>query len=465
MTLIIVEILAGILVTLFGGAIYIFYKKNSLLKMQNETLVQQVDILKNRMQNEQISNTRLSTQLENVKSVLYEKTELLNQKELQLKQLQDISNSDKSYISKLQTKLSEQEKSINEKLQMLKNSEEKIKEQFTLLASKVLDSNSKKISEQNKENLELVLSPMKQQLSEFKKKVEDVYDKEAKDRSALQHELKTLKELNQQISTDAVNLTNALKGESKTQGSWGEMVLEKVLESSGLRDGQEYIREEVLKDESGKVYRPDVIVKLPENRDIIIDAKTSLSAYEQYLSSPEEQKSSYLNAHLASINRHIDSLAQKKYEKLQGVNSLDFIFMFVPIESALMLALENDTTLFDKAFKKKIVLVSPTTLVVALKAIENSWRYERQAQSTQEVVRLSEKLYSKVRSFVEDLDKVGKHLSATRKSYDDAYGKLYKGKDNIIRQIEVFKDKANIAPAKQLPNELVERAISKINDE
>ena len=173
---------------------------------------------------------------------------------------------------------------------MLKNSEEKIKEQFTLLASKVLDSNSKKISEQNKENLELVLSPMKQQLSEFKKRVEDVYDKEAKERSALQHELKSLKELNQQISIDAVNLTNALKGESKTQGSWGEMVLEKVLESSGLRLGHEYVREEVLKDEIGKTYRPDVVVKLPENRDIIIDAKTSLSAYEQYLSCAEEEK-------------------------------------------------------------------------------------------------------------------------------------------------------------------------------
>ncbi len=461
----IIEILAGVLVTIFGGIVYTFYKKNGLLKMQNDTLIQQVDILRERMQGQLIENTKITAELANCKSILAEKTDLLKQKQLQYEELLDISSDDKAYISQLKTKLSEQEKSINEKLQMLKNSEEKIKEQFTLLASRVLDSNSKKISEQNKENLELVLSPMKQQLSEFKKRVEDVYDKEAKERSALQHELKTLKELNQQISMDAVNLTNALKGESKTQGSWGEMVLEKVLESSGLRLGHEYVREEVLKDEIGKTYRPDVVVKLPENRDIIIDAKTSLSAYEQYLSCAEEEKSSFLNAHLVSINRHIDSLAEKKYEKLHGVNTLDFIFMFVPIESALMLALENDTTLFDKAFKKKIVLVSPTTLLVALKAIENSWRYERQAQSTGEVVRLAEKLYSKVRSFVEDLDKVGKHLASTQKSYEDAYGKLYKGKDNIVRQIEVFKDKANINPAKQLSNELVDTAMSKIDDE
>ncbi len=464
MTLII-EILAGVLVTIFGGIVYTFYKKNGLLKMQNDTLIQQVDILRERMQGQLIENTKITAELANCKSILAEKTNSLNQKQLQYEELLDISSDDKAYISQLKTKLSEQEKSINEKLQMLKSSEEKIKEQFTLLASKVLDSNSKKISEQNKENLELVLSPMKQQLSEFKKRVEDVYDKEAKERSALQHELKSLKELNQQISIDAVNLTNALKGESKTQGSWGEMVLEKVLESSGLRLGHEYVREEVLKDEIGKTYRPDVVVKLPENRDIIIDAKTSLSAYEQYLSCAEEEKPSYLNAHLVSINRHIDSLAEKKYEKLHGVNSLDFIFMFVPIESALMLALENDATLFDKAFKKKIVLVSPTTLLVALKAIENSWRYERQAQSTGEVVRLAEKLYSKVRSFVEDLDKVGKHLANTQKSYEDAYGKLYKGKDNIVRQIEVFKDKANINPTKQLSNELVDTAMSKIDDE
>lgn len=454
------EVLCGGLFLSFGIVLFIFYKKNSAFESLNSEYLRALDSL----QLEKINSVKVLSQVQNLTSNLDEKTKNLHILEEKYQSLQNLSNEDKVYISKLQTKLHEQEINMNEKLDILKSSEEKLKEQFKLLASEVLELNTKKLTEQNKQNLETVLSPVKVQLSEFKKKVEDVYDKEAKDRSILQHELKVLKELNQQISTDAVNLTKALKGESKTQGSWGEMVLEKVLESSGLRLGVEYIREEVLKDEEGKIYRPDVIVKLPQNRDIIIDSKTSLSAYERYLNCEEDEKQSYLNAHLISVNRHIDTLALKQYEKLEGVNTLDFIFMFVPIESALMIAIENDTSLFDKAFKKKIILVSPTTLLVALKAIENSWRYEKQAQSTQEIIRLAEKLYSKVRGFVEDMEKVGKHIQNTQKSYEDAYGKLYKGKDNIVRQIEVFKDKANINPSKRLSEELVETALSKIDD-
>lgn len=424
-------------------------------------LVKKNGKLKANIENQQMTNIKVITQLENIKTNLDEKNTLYKKLEEKYINLQDISSEDKQIISQLRTKLSEQQINIKEKLQFFQDSQEKLKEQFSLLALETLEQNSKKLQDQNKQNLEFVLSPVKQQLSDFKKKVEDVYDKETKQRSALQFELQSLKELNEQISTDAINLTNALKGNSKTQGLWGEMVLEKVLESSGLRLGHEYIREESLKDDSGKTYRPDVIVKLPENRDIIIDAKTSLSSYENYLNSDEDQKSGFLNSHLVSINRHIDTLAEKKYEKLQGVNSLDFIFMFVPIESALMIAIENDPAIFDKAFKKKIVLVSPTTLLVALKAIENSWRYEKQAQSTQEIIRLAEKLYAKVRGFVDDLDRVGKHLESSQRAYEDAYGKLYTGKDNMIRQIEVFKEKANINPAKKLPQELVQKATSK----
>ena len=340
-----------------------------------------------------------------------------------------------------------------------------LKNEFKNLATEILDNNSKKFTEQNKENLGFILTPMKQQLDDFKKKVEDVYDKEAKDRSALQHELKSLKELNQKMSTDAINLTNALKGENKTQGIWGEMILEKVLESSGLRAGKEYVREESLQNDDGKRYRPDVIVNLPENRHIIIDAKTSLTAYEQYVSSVEtDDKKSFLDNHIISINNHINELSDKKYEELKGINSLDFIFMFIPIESALMLALENDTELFDKAFKKKIVLVSPTTLLVALKAIENSWKYEKQAQNTTEVIRLAEKLYSKVKGFVDDFDKVGKNISLAQKSYDEAYGKLSQGRDNIIRQIEVFKNKSSINPSKKLSQEIVDKSMIDIEE-
>ncbi len=338
---------------------------------------------------------------------------------------------------------------------------DELKVEFKTLASEVLDNNSKKFNEQNKESIGHLLNPVKQQLAEFKKKVEDVYDKESKDRSALQYELKALKELNQKISTDAINLTNALKGESKTQGSWGEMVLEKVLESSGLRLGEEYIREEYLKHEdSSKGYRPDVIVKLPQNRDIIIDAKTSLTAYEQYVSSIEDDdKQSFLNSHIVSMNNHINQLSDKKYEELKGVNTLDFIFMFVPIESALMLALENDKTLFDKAFKKKIVLVSPTTLLVALKAIENSWRYEKQAKNINDVYDRATKLYEKLEGFTSTLENVGKHITKANDEYNKAFSQFTAGAGNVIRQTEMLKDIANIKPKKEIKSEIVDKAL------
>ena len=441
-----IEILGVVCILLLGIAIF-FYKKNSDIVNQYE-----------------IEKAISSEKFKYISSLAQDsKNKTLNlEYENQQQQLKSVK--DKELISQLQTKLNEQNKAMDEKLTILQNNENKLKIEFKNLASEILDNNSKKFSEQNSENLSLILNPMKQQINEFKKKVEDVYDKESRDRSILSAELKTLKELNNKISQDAINLTNALKGQNKTQGIWGEMVLEKVLESSGLRKGEEYLREEFLTSVEGKGYRPDVIVNLPNNRQVIIDAKTSLTSYEQYASNNEEDKNRYLKTHLISINNHLNELSNKKYEKLNGVNTLDFIFMFIPIESALMLALENDKELFDKAFKKKIVLVSPTTLLVALKAVENSWRYEKQAQSTTEVIRLAEKLYSKVRTFVEDFEKVGKHLNMAQKSYDDAHNKLTSGRDNIVRQIEVFKEKSNINPTKQIPQELVDSAMTNVSN-
>ncbi len=429
---------------------FIVYKKTIKQKLENQILFNELDIHKAKLHQNDIEIATLNEKLLLILN-LEESIKLL---ENELKILRDEKEKLSISYSTVKQQYEDKNKYIDE-----------LKVEFKTLATDILDKNSKKFSEQNKESLGFILNPMKQQLNDFKKKVEDVYDKESKDRSALQHELKSLKELNQKISTDAINLTNALKGESKTQGSWGEMVLETVLERSGLRAGEEYVREEFLKHEDGKGYRPDVIVNLPENRHIIIDAKTSLTAYEQYVSSiDEDEKKGYLNNHILSINNHITQLSDKKYEELKGINTLDFIFMFVPIESALMLALENDKNLFDKAFKKKIVLVSPTTLLVALKAIENSWKYEKQAQSTTEVIRLAEKLYGKVKGFVDDFEKVGKNLTIAQKSYEEAYGKLSKGRDNIVRQIEVFKDKSNINPTKQISSELKEQAMSEIGE-
>ena len=405
---------------------------------------------------ELLNQTKLSNQetINNYKIQIEELNSNILKKENELKQSQSIINNNNSEISNLQTKLNEQEKSMNEKLDILKNSEDKLKQEFQNLANKIFDENNKKFTQQSKENMDLILNPMKQQISEFKKKVEDVYNDDVKDRSELKYELKTLKELNHKISTDAINLTNALKGQSKQQGIWGEMVLEKVLESSGLRAGIEYEREKYLNNDDGKGYRPDVVVNLPENRNIIIDAKTSLRAYEQYVSSiDEEDKKQFISNHLISINKHISELSNKKYEELKGVNTLDFIFMFVPIESALMLALEHDTELFDKAFKQKIVLVTPTTLLVALRAIESSWKYEKQAKNISEVYDRALKLYEKLEGFVSTLEGVGKSIKQANDKYDKAYSQLSSGAGNVLRQVEMLKNISHIKPKKLIKNE------------
>jgi DNA recombination protein RmuC len=289
-------------------------------------------------------------------------------------------------------------------------------------------------------------------LNEFKQKVDKLYESEIKNISSLFNELKNLKELNQQLSEEAQNLTKALKGDVKKVGNWGEVVLERILEMSGLREGIEFKREVVFK-EDNKTYRPDVVVYLPNDRIVIIDSKVSLNAYDEYVSGNEDA----LKNHLLSIKHHIDKLAEKKYENLAN-NSLDFVLMFVPIEGALMLALENDPSLFEYAFKKRIILTSPTTLLATLRSIEVSWRYEKQAKNIAEIVKMAENLYDKVRGFVDDFEKVGDNLDKAKKSFDNAKKKLTDGRGNVISQISKLKDQAGIKPKKELPNELVEIA-------
>jgi DNA recombination protein RmuC len=362
-------------------------------------------------------------------------------------------------ISKYQTLLNEQDRSMQEKLKLLSNSENRLKVEFENLANRIFTSNSQKFSEQNQKDLGLILHPVKEQLGEFRKKVEDVYDKEAKDRSLLQQELRLLKDLNQKMSIEANRLTTALKSDSKKQGIWGEMVLQKVLESSGLREGHEYIQEVHLKDSDNRSFRPDVVVKLPDNRDIIIDAKTSLVAYNEYMSQEDEDlQQLYLKNHIKSIKEHIRVLADKRYEDLQGVNTLDFIFMFIPIEGALLLALREDVNLYDEAFKKKIILVSPTTLLVALRAVENTWRYERQAQNIADVYKRAEELYKKFNGFIEDLKKVGKGLESANEYYDEAFKKLSSGRGNLVNQVTMLKRVSNIKPKKEIDQAIVENS-------
>jgi len=362
---------------------------------------------------------------------------------------------DKEQIEHLKTKLTQEQKSFNEKLNLLKSQEEQLKVSFKNLANEILYTTKEKLQQESKDSIESLIKPLSTQLSDFKVKIEYLNKEEAKELSALQNELKNLKELSFKLSNEAQNLTNALKGDNKQQGIWGEIVLSRVLELSGLREGVEYKKEVVLKDISNQTYRPDVVVYLPNNREVIIDAKTSLVAYKKFIEAHDDYKSGFLKAHIASVKRHIDNLSEKKYENLKGINSLDFIFIFMPIENALMTALQADSSLFEYAFKRRVVLVSPTTLLVSLRAIESSWRYERQAKNIAEVIKNAETLYDKVRGFLEDFSKVGKSLDSAKNSYDSAKLKLTSGKGNLLRQIEMLKEKADIKPKKEIPQEFI----------
>lgn len=356
---------------------------------------------------------------------------------------------------KQEAQLEHERKASQEKLELLQKNKEQMTLEFKELANKILESNSEKFSTQNQENLSKMITPIKEQFNDFKKQIDDVYVKEAKDRSMLQAEIKSIKEINHQMSADAKNLTNALKGESKKQGVWGEMILESVLEHSGLREGEEYEREVSMEHESdGSRYRPDVVVHLPDTRDIIIDAKTSLTAYEQYTSAQDEdQKELFAGQHLASMKKHIKDLSEKDYTNLKGVETLDFIFMFVPIESALLMALEYDHTLFDHAFKKNVILVGPTTLMVSLRAVENTWKYEHQQRNAQEIAKRAGLLYDKFVGFIESVDKLGKQIGTVQKTYDDAFSKMHTGAGSVTSQFQML-EKLGAATSKKLPEHI-----------
>jgi len=415
---------------------------------------EQREDLERALEEERIANAALSTRVEELGKLqpeLNEAKEELNRERAKTLDLE-------KELSELRTRLEEEREQSRGRLEELRNAREGMQKEFRLLAGKIMEENSSRFGELSKERVEQVLKPLQQQVSEFRRRIEKVHDDETKEMATLMHEIRGLKELNQRISEDAVNLTRALRGESKRQGVWGEMVLERVLEASGLREGEEYEREVSLQNEEKKRYRPDVVVHLPDRRDIIIDAKTSLVAYERYVNAEkDEDRALYARHHLEAVRKHIDGLSRKSYGNLEGVHTLDFVFMFMPIEGALMLALQEDPGLYDRAFSKHIVLVSPTTLLVALRAVENTWRRERQNRNALEIARRAGALYDKFVSFAEDLEKLGKQLTTAQKTYDTTWRRLTEGRGNIVRQVEGLKELGARA-SKKIPDALAQMA-------
>lgn len=360
------------------------------------------------------------------------------------------------------SKVTTQNQNLLEKLNEQKAEIEKIQEnfrnEFKNLANEILEDKSKRFTDQNKELVQGLLNPLGEKINEFQKRINDIHSADTKERASLLEQIRTLGELNKQMSQDADNLTKALKGDSKTQGTWGEFILESVLEKSGLVKGDQYKVQESLKSEDGKRLQPDVIVYLPDNKNVIVDSKVSLVAYERFVSSGNEnEKAAHLKEHIRSIGNHIKGLSEKKYQTLYDLNTPDFVLMFIPIEPAFALAVQNEPNLFYDAFERNIVIVSPSTLLATLRTIESIWRQENQNKNALEIARQSGALYDKFVGFVEDLVNIGKRIDSTKESYSSAMKKLYEGSGNIVRRVENLKELGAKA-TKTLSTNLLDRA-------
>jgi DNA recombination protein RmuC len=375
----------------------------------------------------------------------------LNSERNKKEELNSLYASLQADYNNLQNKLREQKEEI-EQLQ------KKFTTEFENLANKIFEEKTTKFSEQSKTNLAEILNPLKEKISEFEKKVDETSRESIKGNASLREQLQLLKEMNQQITQEAKNLTLALKGGTKTQGSWGEFILESILEKSGLVKGREYKIQEVIYSEEGKRFQPDVIVSLPESKSVIIDSKVSLIAYENFVNSEDDiQRQVSLKEHITSIRNHIRNLSSKNYQSLYQLESLDFVLMFMPIEPAFALAVQNESNLFNDAFDKNIVIVSPSTLLATLRTVASIWRQEYQNRNAQEIARQSGALYDKFQSLITDLIDLGKRITTLQKGYEEAMRKLHTGRGNLIISVERIKQ-LGASTTKSLPQQLLDRA-------
>jgi DNA recombination protein RmuC len=345
---------------------------------------------------------------------------------------------------------------LTEQKAELEHLQENFRNEFKNLANEILEEKSKKFTEQNKEKLDALLKPLGEKISEFQKRVEENHKEDIRGRSALDQHLKTLQDLNLKMSEEAKNLTKALKGDTKQQGSWGEVILQRILEKSGLRKGFEYETQESSTTEDGRRLQPDVIVHLPDEKKLVIDSKVSLTAYEKYASADElNEQQSALKHHISSLRAHVKGLSNKNYEQIHGFSSPDFVLMFIPIEPAFGLAMQNDPDLYNEAFDRNIIIVSPTTLLATLATIENVWKQEYQNKNAMEIAARGGALYDKFVLFVESLKDVGNRIQQTQRSYDEALNRLSSGSGNLVRQAEMLKELGAKA-SKKLPADFVD---------
>ncbi|MFN0201394.1 MAG: DNA recombination protein RmuC [Bacteroidia bacterium] len=415
-------LLIAFLLGLLVGVIFWFWSKNQL-QMQSVRLTAEAEHLKKHYTERVNDIQKLNGDLQ-----------ALHQKNLQLL-------TEKTRIT---TEMEGFRKMMNEKAQETNQLQQQFRTDFENLANQILEKNTIKLASSQETSLTNLLNPLKERLQHFEKRVEESYGEEARERFHLKKELESLLKLNQQLGEEARNLTQALKGDSKMQGNWGEMILVKILENSGLRAGEEFIvqgKEMTLMNEMGERLQPDVIVQLPEKKHVIIDSKVSLTAYERYISENlAAEKEKHLKRHLDSLTTHIQQLSSKHYHQIQGLTAPDFVLLFMPLESAFSLAIQAKPDLFQFAFDKKIVVVSPTTLLATLKTVASIWKLEYQNQNAAEIARQGGLLYDKFVMFIEELEKVGKHIKSTQDTYDQVFKRLNIGRDSLISRAEKLRE-------------------------
>ena len=424
-------------------------KQSTILEKENNTLLNKLDNLvalknekettitelKNDFNNRLLLNTREHNELRREKDFLSIELATKNEE-----------------YKNLQLKLAENKKEVE-------NLQHKFTEQFENLANKILEEKSTKFTEQNKENLKTILNPLQEKIQTFEKKVDDSQKESIFMHAALKEQLLGLKELNSQMSKETLNLTKALKGDSKTQGNWGELVLERVLEKSGLEKDREYYVQQAFTNDVGKRVLPDVVIHLPDDKKMIIDSKVSLTAYEKLVNSEDENEKEYLiKEHLSSLKRHIEQLSEKKYEDIYKIASPDFVLLFIPIEPAFAVALNKDNHLYNKAFEKNIVIVTPTTLLATLRTIDTMWNNEKQQRNALEIARQAGALYDKFDGLLKDLVGIGKKIDASKDDYNNAMNKLVTGRGNLVNSVEKLK-KMGAKAKKSLPQNIINRSI------
>lgn len=432
------------------------------LREERQRLQQQVETCQQAQRQNELELRQLHGTLSAAQEKLHHLDHWRNETEQLTRELRnqlEINSSQEAELREVTIRLEETRMAAEEKQRLLVNSEQRLNAQFENLANRIFENSGRRVDEQNKQSLNSLISPLREQLEGFRRQVQDGFGQEARERHTLSHEIRNLQQLNAQMAQEAINLTKALKGDNKTQGNWGEVVLSRVLEASGLREGHEYETQVTIQLEQNGRMQPDVIVRLPQGKDVVIDAKMTLVAYERYFNGDDEaQREAAISEHIAAIRGHLRQLSRKDYQQLPGLRSLDYVLMFIPVEPAFLLAIDRQPELINEALNLNIMLVSPTTLLVALRTINNLWRYEHQSRHAQRIAERAAKLYDKMRLFVDDMSSMGQSLDKAQDSYRQAMKKLSEGRGNMIAQTESFRQ-LGIEVKRPINPRLVEQAM------